>query len=417
MIELLLRRYIPIIIFIFLSLGFISLSIDPHIANKAITIAGLLSLALVSFNVRYYLLLSKGMKCFFLSLLFLGCLNLLWYGYFKTPEAIYKNAYRGYLEAGKMLFFSAFILLVITKREIFSSYNYFLIPALTGHIILLIRAFYQGAYLNIDRIPLSAMDAVPGTMGAATIAAYMITFSSLYALLTLLKSNLKYRLPLFFIIFILSFSAVTMTGTRSAIFTLPLITAIALIFSYKDKRKVIKIIPVFVILVLACGLLFNKAITSRVNLAYKDVELYKKGKASTSIGARFAMLECGFLVTEKDLTWQSLEDRGRKIKQLSQENKIFNSVSAYLDVHMHNEWIEALSTKGIIGIIILVFFYISLAYYSFSEKEPLILTFLIAMLLFGISDVIMHAKPIPSSWLTTLLLFCSLISERRNRTI
>ncbi|WPM84749.1 hypothetical protein QNH14_20315 [Apirhabdus apintestini] len=129
------------------------------------------------------------------------------------------------------------------------------------------------------------------------------------------------------------------------------------------------------------------------------------------------MLEGGFLVTEKDLTWQSLEDRGRKIKQLSQENKIFNSVSAYLDVHMHNEWIEALSTKGIIGIIILVFFYISLAYYSFSEKEPLILTFLIAMLLFGISDVIMHAKPIPSSWLTTLLLFCSLISERRNRTI
>ncbi|MDC9149831.1 hypothetical protein PSK29_06370 [Escherichia coli] len=66
--------------------------------------------------------------------------------------------------------------------------------------------------MHADRIPLSAMNGNIGQMGAATIAAYVITFTTLYSSIVFIKKmQSKYKWFLFYANFALSFAAVMMT--------------------------------------------------------------------------------------------------------------------------------------------------------------------------------------------------------------
>ncbi|MTD38201.1 O-antigen ligase domain-containing protein [Erwinia sp. CPCC 100877] len=410
-----LSKLAPAVVLFLYFIGFVFLAIDHHISNKIINLVGMFSLLVVLLNPAYYFKGSKG-HWIFIAILILGILNLSWYGYYKTPEVIYKNAYRGYLEMGKMAVFSAFSFLILTHRDTVCKFRYHLFAACIGQVILLSRAFYQGIYIGAERIPLSAMDAVPGTMGAATIAAYIITFSAIYASCVILMSDLKYKVPLFFLNFILSFSAVVMTGTRAAIFAYPLVTFLSVVIRYRKRRTfLLKTGGVFFSALIFCGFLFKNEIEKRLDILNRDIVQYEKGNSNTSVGARFAMTEAGFSASPTGFKWQSLESRGKKIEELAREDAMLRSAVYYLDIHMHNEIIEALSTKGIGGVIVLLLFYLSIGLYAYKVREPLVLMFLFALVLFGISDVTMHAKPIPSAWIVCLYLFCSLVITEKRR--
>ncbi|QKJ89051.1 O-antigen ligase family protein [Paramixta manurensis] len=315
---------------------------------------------------------------------------------------------------GKMAVFSAFsfLILVNSRKKIKISCHLFFV--FIGQLLIWARAFYQFIYLGVPRIPLSAMSGTAGQRGAATIAAYMITFSAIYASFVILKSNLKYKWPIFFANFILSFSAIVMTGTRSAIFTYPLVTVLTLLINYrKEKKLLLNLLLLLGIGFVLCGFIFKNTITSRVDYLNKDLDLYYSNNSNSSVGARIAMFDVGSATADKNFSWQSLEERGTKIKKLVTADKQYRGAIPYLGVHMHNETIEALSTKGISGVIVLVLFYFSLFYYAIKSKKALLVIFPIAMMLFGISDVIMHAKPIPASWIITLFLSSLLLSNNK----
>ncbi len=72
------------------------------------------------------------------------------------------------------------------------------------------------------------------------------------------------------------------------------------------------------------------------------------------------MVNAGIKGSPDTLGWQSLEERAKKIKALSLDNNIYNSVLPFLDVHMHNEIVESLSTKGKIGLLVLIMFYVAM---------------------------------------------------------
>ncbi|MCV5275127.1 O-antigen ligase domain-containing protein, partial [Escherichia coli] len=93
-----------------------------------------------------------------------------------------------------------------------------------------------------------------------------------------------------------------------------------------------------------------------------------KNNSNSSVGARFAMVNAGIKGSPDTLGWQSLEERAKKIKALSLDNNIYNSVLPFLDVHMHNEIVESLSTKGKIGLLVLIMFYVAMIYYCIREK-------------------------------------------------
>ncbi|MFP1455500.1 hypothetical protein ACLB1O_24880 [Escherichia coli] len=125
------------------------------------------------------------------------------------------------------------------------------------------------------------------------------------------------------------------------------------------------------------------------------------------------MVNAGIKGSPDTLGWQSLEERAKKIKALTLDNNIYNSVLPFLDVHMHNEIVESLSTKGKIGLLVLIMFYICNDLYSV-QKNIYSLVFPASIMLFGISDVITHAKPIPASWIVCLFLSTSFFVKKNH---
>ncbi|MCV5403203.1 O-antigen ligase domain-containing protein, partial [Escherichia coli] len=90
------------------------------------------------------------------------------------------------------------------------------------------------------------------------------------------------------------------------------------------------------ILLLACGLIFNKEIDRRINSLKADVISYAtKNNSQSSVGARFAMVNAGIKGSPDGFNWQSLEQRAENIKALSSENNIYSGALLFLDVHMH----------------------------------------------------------------------------------
>lgn len=157
----------------------------------------------------------------------------------------------------------------------------------------------------------------------------------------------KYKWFLFYANFALSFAAVMMTGTRAAIFTFPLMIMVILFLQHRDQKVFLfKGLSGVFILLLACGLIFNKEIDRRINSLKADVISYAtKNNSQSSVGARFAMVNAGIKGSPDGFNWQSLEQRAEKIKALSAENNIYSGALLFLDVHMHNKIVESLSTK------------------------------------------------------------------------
>jgi len=358
--------------------------------------------------------IGKGTLFFALSLFILGTVDLLWYMSYKTEYVIYKNAYRGYLEAGKMFVFSAFTFIYLSNNARKVSFNLHLIACVLMQTTIYIVSFYQHYGLGANRIPLSAMDGGIDQMGAATIAAYMITFCSLYSSLVFVNITTKYKWFVFYINFLLSFSVIIMTGTRASIFTYPFIVAIILISQYyKHRLLLVKCIGGMFISLFVCGLIFQKYVDHRIVDLQNDISNYQATDNSvSSVGARFSMVTAGFKSAPDGIEWQSLEQRATKIIALSKENPIYVGATDFLNVHMHNDVIEALSTKGVLGVAALILFYIALITYCVSEGRYVLLVFPAAIILFGISDVITHDKPIPASWIICLLLSSLLLKNK-----
>lgn len=391
-------------------LGFVFLPVEPNITNKMILVAGVLSFILVLLNPKAFS--SKSGRIIFGALFIVGATNLIWYGLYKTPYVQYKNAYRGYLEGGKVLLFSSFSFLLLKIYDIKFNRLFFLTTAGIGQLILIARAYYQGLYLGVNRIPLSAMNGIADQMGAASIAAYIIVFNGLFIAILLLQiESKKNRWLLFYTNFVLTFAAIILTGSRAAIFTYPLMSLILIFIQCRHHKKImIKSILALLSLLLISGSFFHSEIQNRLKSLTEDIKSYTNAANSmTSIGARFAMTQAGFKSGPAGAGWQSLEERADKINDMVKRDNIYQGALPFLNVHMHNEIIEAYSTKGIIGLIEIILLYAGLIIYCIKTKKLLLLVFPLSIILLGFSDVMILAKPIPSAWIVGLFLsICSL---------
>ncbi|WP_333495447.1 O-antigen ligase family protein [Kluyvera sp. CHPC 1.251] len=406
------KNYIYYLVVSLCFIGGMLIPIDTDYANKIVIVVGFISFIMLMCERQGGI--GKGTLFFALSLFILGAIDLLWYVSYKTEYVIYKNAYRGYLEAGKMFVLSAFTLIYLSKNARKVSFNFHLIASVLMQTTIYVVSFYQHYGLGANRIPLSAMGGGIDQMGAATIAAYMITFCSLYSSLVFVNITTKYKWFVFYINFLLSFSVIIMTGTRAAIFTYPFIVAIILISQYYKHRLLLaKCIGGMFISLIICGLIFQKYVDHRIVDLQNDIAGYQDTDNSvSSVGARFSMVMAGFKSAPDGMEWQSLEQRATKIIALSKENPIYVGATDFLNVHMHNDVIEALSTKGVLGVATLLLFYVALIAYCISEGRYVLLVFPAAIILFGISDVITHDKPIPASWIICLLLSSLLLKNK-----
>ncbi|WP_261847466.1 O-antigen ligase family protein [Pectobacterium araliae] len=358
-------------------------------------LTGLLSVFYVATHLRT-IVVAKRRLLIPLCLLAIGITNLIWYHHYYQPDSLFPYVYNAYKTSAHAGILGAFILLTalhITQKQ--QKQSLFCIIAIC--VLALGYAFYQSLFSGMHRIGL--------VFGTATSAAYFLTFIGALSAQALLKLDSTYKYYLYLGHFLLVTVAILLTETRAAIFVYPIVGATILLSEVRhNKQLFVKALIGSVATLLLCLFLFQETIHQRVNDLFNDVHSYSMNNSKTSVGARIAMYQSGVEAGEEALLGQSAEQRAEHIiAQAKQESELSGAVG-YLDIHLHNEVIDAFSLKGLPGAILLVLLYASLFYFSFFVlRSHLSAALLFALIMYGLSDVILYSRDMLIAW---LMAFC-----------
>lgn len=169
---------------------------------------------------------------------------------------------------------------------------------------------------------------------------------------------------LFIVASLLSVYGSILSGTRGAWIGLPEIIIgwgvffyVSILGSVPIRQKILSILVVLLAFILLTVAVQEK-LEHRFNLAVEDVERYFDGNPLTSIGSRFVMYEAaidGF--TEHPISGVGPENIGPEMEKRTQ--KIFSvrfgvDRPGYLTWDVHNQYLQELFARGIIGIFVLL---------------------------------------------------------------
>lgn len=330
-------------------------------------------------------------------LLGMGCSNILWFYLYYQSESLFSDVYFDYLAAGHAAILGAFILLAACHIPREQRRYLYLWPLVTC-ALMLIFAFYQSFFNDMHRISL--------IFGPATSAAYFMTFIGALSAQALLKLNTRFKYHLYLAHFLLMTSAIILTQTRAAIFVYPIVGALILLSEVRhDKPRLIKALIGSTLTILVCITLFHGTIQQRTNDLLNDMRNYSMNNSKTSVGARLAMYHSGFEAGEAAPWGQSVEQRATQIATLAEQNPALSGAVSYLNVHLHNEVIESFSLKSWPGALLILVLYAALIYFTlFTLRSHLSAALILALLLYGLSDVILYARDMLMAWLVTFCL-------------
>lgn len=384
----------------------LTLAIMPFssiIAGWLFYLTGSLSVFYVATHLRT-VIAAKRLLLIPLCLLAIGLTNLIWYYQHYQPDSLFPYVYNAYRTSAHAGILGSFILLTalhISQRKQQQSLFYII----TICVFALGYAFYQSLFSGMHRIGL--------VFGTATSAAYFLTFIGALSAQALLKLDSAYKYYLYLGHFLLVTIAIFLTETRAAIFVYPIVGATILLSEVRhNKRLFIKAFIGSSATILLCLFLFQDTLHQRISDLINDIHSYSMNNSMTSVGARIAMYQSGIEAGEEALLGQSAEQRAEHIiAQAKQESELSGAVG-YLDIHLHNEVIDAFSLKGLPGAILLVLLYAALFYFSFFVlRSHLSAALLFALLMYGLSDVILYSRDMLIAWLMTFCLGTTLTGK------
>ncbi|MCL6374492.1 O-antigen ligase domain-containing protein [Pectobacterium atrosepticum] len=384
----------------------LTLAIMPFssiIAGWLFYLTGSLSVFYVVTHLRT-VIVAKRLLLIPLCLLAIGLTNLIWYHHYYQPDSLFPYVYNAYRTSAHAGILGAFILLTVLHiSQKNRQQPLFYIIAIC--VLTLSYAFYQSLFSGMHRIAL--------VFGTATSAAYFLTFIGALSAQALLKLDSAYKYYLYLGHFLLVTIAIFLTETRAAIFVYPIVGATILLSEVRhNKRLFIKAFIGSSATILLCLFLFQDTLHQRISDLINDIHSYSMNNSMTSVGARIAMYQSGIEAGEEALLGQSAEQRAEHIiAQAKQESELSGAVG-YLDIHLHNEVIDAFSLKGLPGAILLVLLYAALFYFSFFVlRSHLSAALLFALLMYGLSDVILYSRDMLIAWLMTFCLGTTLTGK------
>ena len=337
-----------------------------------------------------------------MALFAMGICDLIWYRMYKPSSSEAMNSYRAYLEIGKICIFgSSIILLLSMKKVVRVTGNYIhQLLALIIQFSIIIYSMYQAWFLGVTRIDFSL-----GGGANATGAAYTVTFLSFYIVMVIQYSVLKWKKLIILAHFVVTFLVLIGTGTRAAILTYPVIFFGLLLFSmYEEKKFLWKDLIVFFLAILICSVATKDRLTKRYDNFNHDIAKYSDNNSVSSMGARFAMWETGLNAAKDNYFWQSTDQRNEKIKRMISEKPELSGALPFIKGHLHNEIVEILSLKGPSGLLMYIFFIVSLGWYAVKRvKNPLLFSLLVSIVAYGVSGVMFYAKTTPVALMLTLI--------------
>lgn len=407
--------YIPITIILLCVISVILVPFKPNVTSKIFNFTGFIAILTVLISPKYYS--NNKLLIIAIPLFLIGASHLAWVELYKTSDSIYRNVYHGYFQMGKIAIFCSFILLCAGKlKNSIKLDRVQFCTALFIQLSVFLYALYQAVYLNHPRIELSF-----GNASNATGAAYAIIFLSIYSQAVFLQSKLKFSHIIYFASLILTYVSIILTETRAGILVYPFISMFIFLLYFRKnhiiKNKIYLIIPILILLL--CGLFFLDSISSRMSLAAKEGILYIEKDQRSSVGDRLSMIKAGAYSSSKNFFWQSAEERNSKIVELAKTDKSIQGATSHFNAHLHNDLIEALSTKGWInGVVLTLIFYLAIILYGIkTNKKPFILGFVISLIILGFSDTLIISTQVSLTWSLVLILIISYKAEQNNQTI
>jgi O-antigen ligase len=343
-------------------------------------VSSYISFIAVCLHLRYFL---KNKRNLILPLLFfcVGMGTIFWMNHFKQPGE-YINIYRSYMSTGKLQIATAFILLIALNERLCMQ-RAFIVVALACGLAVNGYALYQGLRLDIPRVELN--------FDRATVVAYLMTAISLVMMKAILMLRTQYRIPLYVVGFLLTYSTLILTGTRAAILVYPVAICLSLLAT-KDlvtRRHKIQLVASVPLLLLACGFAFKSQIEQRVADFKTNLQMIDQPEVDNSIISRLTMQVIAIRTGSLAPLGQSAEQRGEEIRAIIAQEPRLYGVTPYINVHLHNELLETYSLKGLWGSLLLLALYIGLFISSFKPyRNALLLGVTFSLFVYGLSDVI-----------------------------
>jgi len=391
------------LIFLGCAIAFCTIPFGVETGRNIFYISSYISFIALCFNFRFYTK-NKVHLTLFLSLCLLGAASMIWAPLNKQPDD-YVNIYRSYFSTGKLQLATAFILLIALNERLDFQKSYIAV-AIGGALAVNAYAIYQGLWLHYPRVQLN--------FDRATIVAYIITAINLVMLHAVLLLKTRYRLMLFLLAFIVSFSVIGLTGTRAAMLVFPVMVAIFVFTSreFFSRRQKTTIALAFPLLLLLSAMIFKSQIEQRIHDFHQDMASINDPQKDNSIMSRLSMQRTGFHAGNQALLGQSAEQRAKEITAMVKQDPELMGVMPYLTVHLHNELIEAYSLKGIVGAVLLLTFYLTYIFAALRiYNNVLLFTVMLSLIAFGLTDVIFFSTE--GTVMFCLAIIASVISMKK----
>jgi len=368
------------LIYLGCAIAFLTIPFGSSTGRNIFFVSSYIAFIAVCLNLKFYV---KNKQNLILPILFfaVGMASIFWRAYFKQPDE-YIDIYRAYMATGKLQIATAFILLIALNERL-NMQRMFIPLALAVGLSVNLYSLYQGLWLHAVRVELN--------FDRATVAAYLISAINLMMMQAILLLRTKYRIPLYAIAFLLTFSTIILTATRAAILVYPVAIALSILANknlISNKHKIILIFSVPALLVI-CGLLFKSQIEHRVADFENNLKMANQPQIDNSIMSRVSMQKVAILAGNMAPLGQSVEQRGEEIKTIVAKDPSLYGVMPYITVHLHNELLETYSIKGIWGAAFLLALYIGMLVSSLRPyRNPLLLGISVSLIAYGLSDVV-----------------------------
>ncbi|HBV39212.1 MAG TPA: O-antigen ligase, partial [Erwinia sp.] len=155
-------------------------------------------------------------------------------------------------------------------------------------------------------------------------------------------------------------------------------------------------------------------ISSRVETTQQEISRFNQGDDHTSLGSRFTLWQSGVVAIQENPLGQTQATRNTIIRHWISTNHPGSFALDYIDVHLHNEFLQYTSLFGIFGFFILLFFFIRLIFDNglagvFGNPISIMA---ISALLYGMTDVLLTSIEYVVV-LSTLILLASVNGNKK----
>ncbi len=246
----------------------------------------------------------------------------------------------------------AFVLFYLSQRNIKESF--LLMGFAVGAIGASVWALYAKFILDMPRVKTEHLD--PVNFGNISLLMGLISLTSVFWALEQKKKPLA---ALMLLAFFCGMTASLLSGSRSGWVALPLaLFALYKIYEeiLKDKVKKAALVG-FVAFVAIFALLPDTGVQHRISLIFSDIEHYTQGHSTTSIGLRFEMWRSAYeaIIQKPVFGWGEAgfyEFQANMVEQMNLNPMILDFK------HLHNQYIEELAKRGVIGLVALLLVFI-----------------------------------------------------------